>query len=126
MILSDKNFSYSFDTNACAQCQGNCCTGESGYIWINKEEIRQLAKLLGISKAVLIEQYLVKVGYRFSIKEKHHEVLNHCCIFFDTEAKKCSVYHARPKQCKTFPFWDYFKHNIIEVQKECPGIITNN
>ncbi|NLO17741.1 MAG: YkgJ family cysteine cluster protein, partial [Arcobacter butzleri] len=27
-----------------------------------------------------------------------------------------------PTQCRSFPFWDYFKDNITEVQKECPAI----
>jgi Fe-S-cluster containining protein len=28
------------------------------------------------------------------------------CIFLDRESRKCSVYAARPTQCRTWPFWD--------------------
>ncbi|MFB1032365.1 MAG: YkgJ family cysteine cluster protein, partial [Aliarcobacter cryaerophilus] len=28
----------------------------------------------------------------------------------------------RPTQCRTFPFWEYFKNNEKEVYKECPAI----
>ena len=42
--------------------------------------------------------------------------------YFNLEKKQCSIYHARPMQCRTFPFWDYFKENEEEVYKECPAI----
>ena len=47
---------------------------------------------------------------------------NYACVFFDLEKKCCSIYEARPTQCRTFPFWDYFKENKEEVFKECPAI----
>ena len=30
----------------CTQC-GDCCTGAPGYVWVNQEEIDQLAALVG-------------------------------------------------------------------------------
>lgn len=122
MILRDSNFSFSFDSSACEACGGNCCVGESGYIWVGKNEIEVLASFLNMAENEFIDKYLVKVGYRFSLQEKYHEELKHCCIFFDENKKQCGVYEARPTQCRTFPFWDYYKFNILEVQKECPGI----
>jgi len=41
------------------------------------------------------------------------------------DKKKCSVYNARPIQCRTWPFW---KENMNtkkwnnEISKLCPGI----
>ena len=28
------------------------------------------------------------------------------CVFFDGKTRKCRVYAARPRQCRTWPFWD--------------------
>ena len=66
--------------------------------------------------------YLEKRGYKYSLKERVVG-MSHDCIFFDREKGGCSVYEARPKQCRTFPFWDYFKHRVDELKRECPGIV---
>jgi len=121
-IITKEGFSYSFNPKACDSCEGNCCIGESGYIWINKNEQKILAKHLDISVEDLIENHLRKVGYNYSIKERKLSEDNYACIFFDLEKKQCSVYEARPIQCRTFPFWDYFKTKVKEVKEECPAI----
>ena len=78
---------------------------------------------MGITVEELGMNYLLKVGYRYSIKEKQIFQNSFACVFFDLEKKQCGVYEARPSQCRTFPFWEYFKHNIKEVKEECPAII---
>jgi Fe-S-cluster containining protein len=123
MILEHKDFSYKFDANKCAQCEGNCCIGESGYIWITPKEIGDLAKFLNISEQELFAKYVFKHGYKFSIKEKQLDENNFACVFFDLDKKQCSIYDVRPSQCRTFPFWDYFKNRINEVKEECPAIL---
>ena len=122
MILEHKDFSYKFDANKCSQCEGNCCIGESGYIWISKEEIDKLSNHLNLSQNELRDKYLKKVGYKYSIIERKIDEENYSCIFFDLDKKQCSIYEYRPVQCRTFPFWDYFKNRVTEVQKECPAI----
>ena len=49
---------------------------------------------------------------------------NYACTFFNLEKKQCSIYDVRPVQCRTFPFWEFFKENIEEVYAECPAIKT--
>jgi Fe-S-cluster containining protein len=122
-MLEKENYPYKFNENKCATCEGNCCIGESGYIWITKDEYVKLASLLKISVEKLGEKYLFKVGYKFSIKEKQISPSSYACVFFDLDKKQCSVYDARPSQCRTFPFWEHFKQNIEEVKKECPAIV---
>ncbi|AXH10154.1 zinc/iron-chelating domain-containing protein [Malaciobacter halophilus] len=122
MILKEKGYNYCFDAKVCSSCEGNCCIGESGYIWINKQEIEVLSKHLNISLEELRVKYLEKVGYKYSLKEVKLKKNNYACVFFDLEKKQCSVYEARPTQCRTFPFWDYFKNNEKEVYEECPAI----
>ena len=85
----------------CTQC-GDCCTGAPGHVWVNNEEIAALAALVGKDLAEFEDQYVRRVGARTSLKE----FPNGDCVFFDGQARKCSVYGARPRQCRTWPFWD--------------------
>ncbi len=121
-LIKKDGYNFAFDSSACSSCAGNCCIGESGYIWINKSEIETLAKFLNISVDYLKKECLYKVGYKYSIKEVELDKNNFACCFFNLEKKQCMIYEARPTQCRTFPFWDYFKTNENEVYKECPGI----
>lgn len=123
-LIKKDGFPYAFEPSACNSCGGNCCVGESGYIWISESEIKELSKHLNLSINEVGFNYLMRVGYKYSIKEIQLDNNNYACVFFDMNKKKCSIYEARPKQCRTFPFWDYFKENVEEVYKECPAIKT--
>ena len=122
-MITHKDYSFKFDENKCATCEGNCCIGESGYIWITMQEIDTLAQYLNITTQECFDKYLLKYGYKFSIKEKKISKNNFACVFFDLDKKQCSIYEARPTQCRTFPFWEHFKTNIDEVVQECPAIV---
>lgn len=121
-LIKKEGFDFGFDPQGCDTCAGNCCIGESGNIWINNQEIEILRKHLNITENKLRNDFLEKRGYRYSLKEVQLGKDDYACIFFDLEKKQCSIYEARPIQCKTFPFWDYFKNNKEEVIKECPAI----
>ena len=123
-IIKQDGYSYSFDVSACATCQGRCCTGESGYIYVTKSEIENIAKLLNLEVREFVAKYLFKKMYKYSIKEiKYNNSFE--CVFYDRESNGCKIYDARPTQCRTFPFWDYYKTRIGELKLECPGIIEN-
>jgi len=121
-LIKKDGFNFAFDPKGCDSCNGNCCIGESGYIWINAQEIQSLALHLNLSVEDVKFRYLNKIGYKYSIKEIQLSQNNFACYFFNVEKKQCTVYEARPMQCRTFPFWDYFKENEEEVYKECPAI----
>lgn len=121
-IVTKEGFEFGFDPKACDSCAGNCCIGESGNIWITRQEIEKLALNLDISLDELRVKFLEKRGYKYSIKEVQLSYDNYACIFFNLEKKQCSIYESRPIQCRTFPFWDYFKENKEEVINECPAI----
>jgi uncharacterized protein len=104
----------------CTQC-GDCCTGAPGYVWVNGQEIEQLAALVGEADAEAFEQkYVRKIGIRRSLRE----FPNGDCVFFDTETRRCGVYEARPRQCRTWPFWDSNVRTEAAWEhtcKICPG-----
>ena len=121
-IIKKENYPYAFDANACASCDGRCCTGESGYIYITRGEIQKIAKLLNLSVNDFGVKYLFKKDYKYSIKEVEYSGYYEC-VFYDRENGGCRIYEARPSQCITFPFWDYYKTRVDELKVECPGII---
>jgi len=85
----------------CTGC-GDCCTGAPGYVWVNKEDIAALAAETGLAVDEFEEKYVRLVGVRKSL----HEYAGGDCVFFDNKTRKCKVYAARPRQCRTWPFWD--------------------
>lgn len=123
-VIKQEGYPYAFDVSACSSCQGRCCTGESGYIYVNKTEIENIADLLDLDINEFAIKYLFKKGYKYSIKERVYNG-SHECVFYDRESNGCTIYGARPTQCKTFPFWDYYKTRVDELKQECPGIIDD-
>jgi Fe-S-cluster containining protein len=121
-IIKQDGYSYAFDYSACATCEGRCCTGESGYIYVTKTEIENISELLGLSVNDFVREYLFKKMYKYSIKERKVGD-SYECVFYNKESNGCSIYEARPSQCRTFPFWDYYKKRVDELKLECPGII---
>jgi uncharacterized protein len=103
----------------CSQC-GDCCTGAPGYVWVNREEIAALAAKVGLEISEFEQRYVRSVGVRKSLVEFE----NGDCVFFDGEKRKCTVYEARPRQCRSWPFWE---SNVRTPQaweqtcQVCPG-----
>ena len=85
----------------CSQC-GDCCTGAPGYVWVKKSEIAALAALMEQEVEEFEKEYVRNVGIRKSLRE----FPNGDCVFFDSETRRCNVYEARPRQCRTWPFWE--------------------
>ena len=104
----------------CSQC-GDCCTGAPGYVWVNKQEIANIAAEIGEEDVEEFERlYVRKVGIRKSLKE----FPNGDCVFFDNEKRCCNVYDARPRQCRTWPFWDSnlrSEETWEDTCEACPG-----
>jgi len=121
-VITRDGFAFGFDPEACESCPGSCCIGTSGYIWVSRTEMQQVADFLGMDEKGLVQDYLRRIGNRFCLKELAIDGSFHC-VFFDDAPKGCSIYPVRPQQCRTFPFWDYFKHRVKGAVSECPGVV---
>uniref|UniRef100_K3WMT9 Methyltransferase domain-containing protein n=1 Tax=Globisporangium ultimum (strain ATCC 200006 / CBS 805.95 / DAOM BR144) TaxID=431595 RepID=K3WMT9_GLOUD len=107
----------------CTQC-GKCCTGKGGRVRVNDREIDEIARVTAMATADIKAQYL-----RHSDAEDQwfiqQTVDDTQCVFL--EGNKCSIYQARPTQCRTFPWWP---QNLISdydwhvAARDCEGIIT--
>ena len=103
----------------CTQC-GDCCTGAPGVVWVTDEELREIADYLGkpIGEIRLFHTRLIRG--RMSLTE----FANGDCTFFDPRGRKCTVYKARPVQCRTWPFWNSHLASPQAWQsvcEKCPG-----
>ena len=75
-----------------------------GFVWVNNEEIAAIAAEIGMQDVAAFEaQYVRTIGVRKSLIESEE---NYDCVFLDGTTRKCTVYNARPRQCRTWPFWD--------------------
>ncbi len=104
----------------CTQC-GNCCTGAPGFVWVTDEEIAAIAEYLRVSIGEVRLMHTRLVGNRVSLREHP----NGDCVFFDPRTRRCTVYPARPVQCRTWPFWRSHLASPQaweDVKTTCPGI----
>lgn len=113
----------------CTQC-GNCCTGPPGAVWFTEKEGRAMAKKLNISVDVFYRKYARKIGSKWSLTERVVAGKYDCALLNRaSHISSCSVYEARPAQCRTWPFW---KENLdsedawkqAKKMTPCPGMGT--
>ncbi|MHB8899327.1 MAG: YkgJ family cysteine cluster protein [Thermoguttaceae bacterium] len=103
----------------CTGC-GDCCTGAPGYVWVNGDEIRALATSVGLPIDQFEATYVRRVGVRRSLTERD----NGDCVLFDAERRRCLAYHARPRQCRSWPFWESTvdtPEDWQDTSDNCPG-----
>jgi Fe-S-cluster containining protein len=104
----------------CTQC-GRCCGGAPGHVWVNAAEIAAMAEESGAASVEEFEQqYVRKVGARKSLKEFE----SGDCVFLHPTKRTCTLYGSRPRQCRTWPFWDSnlkTPENWAHTCEICPG-----
>ncbi len=108
----------------CTRCS-KCCRHTPGYVFLSEADIELLVAALGVPRQASLLQYCRRVRYgpvqRISLKEKQ----NVDCIFWKDGG--CSVYEARPLQCRSYPFWSSCVSSPEEWEhhaRQCPGIGT--
>lgn len=106
----------------CTQC-GNCCSGPPGYVWVTREDVKAIATFLGHRDGTLPPAHLRRVGFRLSLTEKP----GGDCIFLERRNGKafCTIYEVRPRQCRTWPFWDELLKSRVawdRAAENCPGM----
>ena len=106
------------------ECQGsgNCCTsrGEFGYVYLTLADQRRMASHFKLNLSQFRKQHCEKTDGLYYLREEKGQV---DCKFL--EERKCSIYPARPTQCRTWPFWPEVmgaKEWKKEVASFCPGV----
>jgi uncharacterized protein len=102
----------------CTRC-GNCCTGAPGFVWVNEEEIAAIARYRNQPVEEVIDFYTRPARGQRSLRER----ANGDCVFYH-QGEGCTIYPVRPRQCRTWPFWN---SNVASpeawkrTRETCPG-----
>lgn len=110
------------------QCQpdcGRCCTREAreGSVFLEPEDVLRLSRGLGISARAFVREFTRNECGELELRAGED---GRCRFLEDT---RCTVYEARPLQCRTYPFLPLDGFTPIESpytwKREktfCPGI----
>jgi Fe-S-cluster containining protein len=102
----------------CTRC-GHCCTGAPGVVWVNDAEVAAIAEFRSEPAREVLGLYTRQVLGGRSLREK----ANGDCVFYDRTAG-CTIYPVRPRQCRTWPFWESNLNTPDDWQhtcEVCPG-----
>lgn len=103
----------------CTGC-GKCCTGAPGHVFLTEKDLETLAKYFQMTPVQFAKKYCRLVDGKYSLLERSKP---YDCIFL--RDNRCTVYDARPVQCRTFPWWDEnlrTSSDWQETAKYCEGI----
>ena len=112
----------SFSCTACGKC---CKSNGATRVFVNSKEIENIASVMNISVDAVNKEYITTVlgndGTELNSLKKHSS--KNQCVFLD--GNKCSIYSARPTQCRTYPYWPHIMIGEAEWRAEavsCEGI----
>lgn len=103
----------------CTGC-GKCCTGASGSVDLSHADVERLARFLHSRVGVFLRTYTRMIHGRRVLVDRRH---SSDCVFLN--GRSCTVYEARPVQCRTYPWWFGNLHDAESWQEEaavCEGI----
>ena len=107
----------------CTAC-GRCCQND-GEVWLDTDEFAELVLHLKKPAKQVLSEYCdlamngwVKVKNQPRLVGDNENGLDDRCIFLGEDGKQCSIYEARPVQCRTYPFWPRLIGNQLEWEKE--------
>ena len=101
------------------QQSGNCCRCP-GFVYASQEELQKMAKEKNLELETF-KKHIVRThqGWPVIASKSHRQT-----CFLDTQ-NRCTVYKARPKQCRTYPDWPEIWKDRTSILKEialCPGL----
>ena len=87
----------------CDKCPAYCCSYPR--IIVTETDIKRLARHHGLSVAAARKRFTKKgqEPNELILRHKADEHYKSICRFLDSETRKCTIYHARPRICREFP-----------------------
>ncbi len=96
----------------CLKCTSFCCK-LAGYVEVRRSDIRRLAKHLGLTVSEFEAKHLVEVTRK---GEKLIKSGYDACQFLG-ENRRCTVYSARPRDCREYVCWDQYDTTVYDFAK---------
>ena len=98
----------------CTKCPGYCCSYP--VVQVSDRDAERIASHFASPlKAVEKKYFKAAHGYKRVMRRKADQHFGKICQFFDTVARRCTIYAARPAICRTFPgdgrcgYYDFLK-----------------
>jgi hypothetical protein len=99
----------------CSKCPGYCCSYP--LIEVSKADIARLAKHFDLDYESAEERFTLydKEEKVRGLRKQSDEFFGSVCRFFDTKARQCTIYAARPATCRSYPYvktcgyWEFLK-----------------
>lgn len=101
----------------CTGC-GACCKLGGGFVYPSLEDVGFAARHLDLTIKEFTRQYMELHEGEYVFKNR-----GDACIFYAENG--CTIYAARPTQCRTYPFWKAnlkSKYRWKITEEECEGI----
>lgn len=99
---------------------GNCCSRPEGVVRVGEDDVRRIARHLGMPEAAFRSRYLAPPGDRLA------DGLGGRCVFLeDGGTTRCTIHPVRPERCRTWPFWPELRDDpraLRQARRLCPGI----
>ena len=86
----------------CLKCPGYCCSYP--VIVVTKRDLARIARHFSTSEPEAERRFCTaRHGHKRIMRRKTDEHFGRICRFFDTNARRCSIYVARPAACRAYP-----------------------
>ena len=88
----------------CSKCPGYCCSYP--LIEVSRSDIARLAKHFDVDYATAEDRFTKYDAEEKArgLRHQKDEFFGLVCRFFDTKARRCTVYAARPDTCRGYPY----------------------
>ena len=114
----------------CLKCPGYCCSYP--VIEVKDRDAQRIADYFEMPLAQAEKKYFKAAhGYKRILRRKADVHFGKICQFFHTEERRCTIYHARPSTCRTFPgdghcgYYDFLKFER-GTQEDAEFVSTTN
>lgn len=98
-VIKDSQPRVLFD---CTKCPAYCCSIYERVV-VTKRDIARLAKHFGVSFEEARERYTTDFEDERVLKRVKDSVFQKTCTFLDQKTRGCTIYHARPAVCRSYP-----------------------
>ncbi|MHC4513792.1 MAG: YkgJ family cysteine cluster protein [Planctomycetota bacterium] len=99
---------------------GNCCARPRSVVRVHGADVRRIASHLGMAEQAFRDRYVRPA------QDHLVDGPSDACVFLEAGSEAaCSIYAARPEQCRTWPYWEELRNAPAMLQQAmrlCPGI----
>ena len=86
----------------CNKCPAFCCSIYER-VAVTKRDINRLAKHFGVTPEEAERRYTTDYDGERVLKRVKDAIFEKTCAFLDQKTRGCSIYHARPGVCRSYP-----------------------